>query len=140
MQSPQNTLAAELVTLLGLNRSGLIERWGNVFGAPPPKHLSVGFLQRALTYELQCKLAGAVPKRTERALRTIATDKGCGLSRTSIKPGSHLMREWNGRTYQVEVLETEYLMDGKIYASLSAIAKRITGAHWSGPRFFGVNR
>ena len=54
------------------------------------------------------------------------------------KPGSHLIREWTGRTYQVEVVEGGYVMDGKTWRSLSAIARHITGARWSGPRFFGV--
>jgi len=48
------------------------------------------------------------------------------------------VREWNGRTYQVEVKDGAYVMDGKSWRSLSALAKHITGAHWSGPRFFGV--
>ena len=51
---------------------------------------------------------------------------------------SHLVREWNGRTYQVEVIDNGYRFDGKTYPSLTTIAKRITGTHWSGPRFFGL--
>lgn len=57
-----------------------------------------------------------------------------------LKTGTRLVREWNGRAYQVEVVENGFLMDGKHYRSLTAIAKRITGAHWSGPRFFGTGR
>jgi hypothetical protein len=56
----------------------------------------------------------------------------------SIRAGTHLVREWNGRTYQVEALDKGFRLDGKTYRSLSAIAKKITGAHWSGPRFFGL--
>lgn len=52
--------------------------------------------------------------------------------------GTRLVREWNGRTHVVEVTQDGFVMDGKNYRSLSAIAKRITGAHWSGPRFFGL--
>ena len=44
----------------------------------------------------------------------------------------------NGRTYQVEVIDNGYRFDGKTYPSLTTIAKRITGTHWSGPRFFGL--
>lgn len=54
------------------------------------------------------------------------------------RPGSRLMREWNGRMHVVDVLADGYLLDGKTYRSLSAVAKRITGTHWSGPRFFGL--
>lgn len=53
--------------------------------------------------------------------------------------GAQLLREWNGRTYRVIVTDDGYEMDGRTYRSLSAIAKHITGAHWSGPRFFGVS-
>ncbi len=55
-----------------------------------------------------------------------------------LSEGTHLVREWNGRTYQVEVTKSGYVMDGKTYRSLTAIARRITGANWSGPRFFGL--
>ena len=54
------------------------------------------------------------------------------------RPGTRLVREWNGRTHIVDVSEDGFVFDGKTYRSLSAIAKRITGAHWSGPRFFGL--
>ena len=48
------------------------------------------------------------------------------------------MREWNGKTHVVDVVDRGFVFDGKSYRSLSAIARRITGAHWSGPRFFGL--
>jgi hypothetical protein len=53
-------------------------------------------------------------------------------------PGARLLRDWNGRTHVIDVTENGYLYDETIYRSLSAIARRITGAHWSGPRFFGL--
>lgn len=52
--------------------------------------------------------------------------------------GTRLMREWNGRMHVVDITDQGILFDGRIYGSLSAVAKRITGAHWSGPRFFGL--
>jgi hypothetical protein len=55
-----------------------------------------------------------------------------------LAPGARLMREWNGRHHFVDVVENGYVFDGMTYRSLSAVAKRITGAHWSGPRFFGL--
>ncbi len=60
------------------------------------------------------------------------------FSCTNASAGTHLVREWNGRTYQVEVLDNGYRFDGKTYPSLTATTKRITGTHWSGPRFFGL--
>lgn len=58
--------------------------------------------------------------------------------RIVLKPGARLVREWNGRMNVVEVTDNGFIHEGKTYRSLSAIAKRITGAHWSGPRFFGL--
>lgn len=49
-----------------------------------------------------------------------------------------MLREWNGVTHVVEVTETGFLWNGETWRSLSAIAREITGAHWSGPRFFGL--
>ena len=63
---------------------------------------------------------------------------GAAAPAGSVSPGTHLVREWNGRTYQVEILDSGYRFDGKTYPSLTAITKRITGTHWSGPRFFGL--
>ena len=56
----------------------------------------------------------------------------------ALRPGTRLVREWNGRSHVIDVGEEGFVFDGKTYRSLSAIAKRITGAHWSGPRFFGL--
>lgn len=53
-------------------------------------------------------------------------------------PGARLIREWNGRRYVVEVIDSGFVMDGKVHRSLTAIAFLITGAKWSGPRFFGL--
>lgn len=56
----------------------------------------------------------------------------------AIKPGTWLSRKWHGEVHQVIVLESGFEYRGERYSSLSEIAKRITGSHWSGPRFFGL--
>ena len=132
-----NINAPELKTL---DRAAHLDLWCEVFGRPPPKHISIGFMQRAISFEQQSRSERRISKQTLRRLKAIA--KGGAPSTntvTSLKPGTHLMREWNGRTYQVEVVGDGFVMDRKTYRSLSAIAKRITGAHWSGPRFFGIS-
>jgi hypothetical protein len=58
--------------------------------------------------------------------------------RRRLTPGARLVREWGGRTHFVDVIEGGYVFEAKVYSSLTAIAGRITGAHWSGPRFFGL--
>jgi hypothetical protein len=57
-----------------------------------------------------------------------------------LSPGTRLIREWNGRTIAVEVREDGFFWEDRIWRSLSEIARTVTGAHWSGPRFFGLNR
>ncbi|MEZ5873214.1 MAG: DUF2924 domain-containing protein [Nitratireductor sp.] len=57
----------------------------------------------------------------------------------SLPPGSRLVREWHGAIHEVIVQsDGSYLWQGRGWKSLSAIARTITGVHWSGPRFFGT--
>ena len=106
-----------------------------MFGRPPPKYLSLQFMRQVLIWEMQNRALSGVSARTTRRLRQIVSGKALPAAS---KPSSHLVREGNGCSYQVEVLDRGYVMDGKSWRSLSAIARHITGAHWSGPRFFGV--
>jgi len=113
--------------------------WAEAFGAHPPPFLSVAFMRKALSYEAQCKANGGMSPATRRSLKQVTMGKPVTeLAMAGKRAGSHLIREWNGRTYQVEVVEGGYRMDGKSWPSLSAIAKHITGTTWSGPRFFGL--
>ena len=130
-----DTIEHSIVAIETLDRAGCLNRWRDVFGRPPPKHLSTKFIKRVLIWQVQTRMQGGVSKATERRLQQIADGK---TQRPRARPGTHLVREWNGRTYQVEVVEDGYRMDGRTWRSLSAIACHITGAHWSGPRFFGV--
>lgn len=59
--------------------------------------------------------------------------------RRSIKPGTRLLHEWQGRTHEV-IADTDgqFIYAGEQYRSLSAIARQITGTRWSGPVFFGI--
>lgn len=70
--------------------------------------------------------------------RTTITVTSSPRERRLLTPGARLMREWGGRTHVVDVIEGGYVFEAKIYPSLTAIAGKITGVHWSGPRFFGL--
>lgn len=131
-----------------LDREGLVQEWRKRFGNTPPKYTSSLFLKHAVCYELQCKEFGGLSAETKRKLRSALPNGNVGcISKVKagasvpqiMAPGTQLVREWNGRNYQVQVTEHGFLMDGKDYKSLSAIANKITGAKWSGPRFFGLN-
>ena len=132
---PAPDLAMMIARIEQMDRCGCLNHWREEFGRSPPKHLSIQFMKRVLIWELQNKELGGLSTGTERLLKQIAS--GCKPP-SKAKPGSNLVREWNGRTYQVEVGESGYVMDGRTWRSLSAIARHITGARWSGPRFFGV--
>lgn len=90
--------------------------------------MSIPFMRRVLLYEEQSKLFGKLPPSVTRFLVAVASGKEITtVVRPNLRPGSHLVREWNGRNYQVAVLVDGFEMDGKRFKSLSAIATKITG-------------
>jgi hypothetical protein len=130
-----------------MSREACIDEWRRTIGGQSLKYVSVQFMRSALAYEAQIKAYGghssAVRKAFKAALKTgqrssETEGRPKPTRQSALRPGTHLVREWNGRTYQIEVLDDGFQMDGKRYRSLSAIARKITGAHWSGPRFFGL--
>ena len=141
-------IRGDVAALDVLDRDECIGAWRKQFGGEPPKYVSVQFMRRALAYEAQVKTHGGHSPAVRRALERFLKDgrKPNGKARSArpasfltLRPGTHLVREWNGRSYQVEVLESGFQMDGKQYRSLSVVARKITGAHWPGPRFFGLD-
>jgi len=105
--------------------------------------LSRDLLARAIGYRQQEIEHGGLGKAARRKLQTIAKDlRSTGrvgpTPSLSLKPGSRLVREWHGRTHTVTVTDDGFEYAGANYSSLTKIAKKITGVHWSGPRFFGL--
>lgn len=125
---------AELETL---DRAALIEAWSRLLHTQVPKGLSQTLMRRFLAIAIQTRRYGGLPKRVQTALRQpqdqISRAKSAGL-----QAGGRLLREWNGTTHVIEVSADGFIWKGTRYRSLSAIAREITGAHWSGPRFFGL--
>src|SRR5207237_7626258 len=100
---------------------------------------------RAVAYRMQEVALGGLRLEPQRQLRQIAmelkqTGEEAKRFRPQLKPGTRLMREWQGRTYEVVVLDDGVSWQGTQYRSLSAIARKITGTAWSGPLFFGLKR
>ena len=122
-----------------MDRTALIAVWSETFGTPVPKRLSRPFLRRFLAFEAQARQSRGLPKGFADKLRKAASDDGDARG-PALKPGGRLIREWNGVTHAVDVIEGGFLWDGQRHSSLSAIARAITGARWSGPRFFGLRR
>ena len=120
-----------------MDRASLLEAWQNIFGRPAPKGLSQNMLRRFLAFEVQAKAQGGLNRSTRVGLTSAKPRR---RQSTKLKPGGRLIREWNGVTHIVEVTEGGFEWRGQSWRSLSVIAREITGAHWSGPRFFGLNR
>ena len=102
-------------------------------------------LVRTIAYRMQELAYGGLSKATQRRLIALTKElqtKGGIVSDPGprIRHGARLVREWRGRTHTVVVTENGFEYAGKTYSSLSKIAQTITSAHWSGPRFFGLNR
>ena len=137
-------LEREIDALADLTRAELVERWQTHYRADPPKGISRSLLVRAIAYEMQAKRYGGLKPATDRRLRIIvdgreAGEQGGRKASPKLQPGARLVREWNGVSHVVEVTEGGFIWNGDRHRSLSAIARAITGARWSGPRFFGLN-
>jgi Protein of unknown function (DUF2924) len=132
-----------LVRLPELDLGELRQQWRALYKADVSPHLSRELLVRAVAYRMQeAALGGLRPKR-QRQLRHFAqqlkeSGEGRIRSRPELKPGTRLVREWRGRTYEVLVLDDGFSWQGTPYRSLSALARKITGTAWSGPLFFGL--
>lgn len=138
-RAPSETvLPDQLREISALDRVACVDRWTATFGTAPTKYLSIDFMQRVLARDLQVKSLGGYSTQVRRALTAVLQQIKSADSSSAVRPGSYLLREWNGRTFRVEVTGTGYVLDGVTFASLSTVAKKITGAHWSGPRFFGL--
>ena len=127
---------ATLTELQALDLTALRRAWRRRHGTPPPR-LSRDLLRRDLTYTLQADAFGGVSHATRRRLRILA-QAGHVASGPPVRAGTRLVRAWRGQTYIVTVTDEGFVYDGVTYGSLSAVAHQITGAHWSGPRFFGL--
>ena len=133
----------EIGALADLPRADLVECWRRFYRANPPKGISRRMMVRAIAYEMQAKeyggLKSAVSKQLQRiAAGLVAGDRVVIKAAFKLKPGARLVREWNGATHVVEVVDDGFIWNGERHSSLSAIARTITGARWSGPRFFGL--
>ncbi len=132
-------LPERLRKIAQMNHATCTEVLAALPGIMPPPRLRAATLQRLLAYEVQARALGELSPKEQRALRAVAEGRSALEAKVlAASPGTHLVREWNDRIYRVEVTDEGYALDGTTYRSLSAVAKRITGTSWSGPRFFGL--
>ena len=143
MANPVIDIAVELARLEALTNFELRAEWRRLHHMQPPKSLSRDLLLRGITYKIQERAFGGLSKSILSKLSGTGSEASSSENRraaprTTVKPGTRLVREWNGDTHTVLVHADGVEWRGQRYRSLSVVAREITGAHWSGPRFFGL--
>ena len=139
----RSRIEREVGDLADLPREGLIARWRSLYRTAPPKGISRALLLRAVAYGLQARHYGGLKPSLRRQLQKTPNDgpparEPRARRPARVAPGTRLLRDWNGVTHVVEVADDGVVWNGERYRSLSAVARAITGARWSGPRFFGL--
>lgn len=128
----------QIAALTTMSSAQLREEYQRLIDGEPakiPDHL----MRRLIAYRIQERRHGGLPAAVLRELkRSSSSEAQQNRSTIEVRPGTRFVREWNGQTISVEALEEGFTWQDRPYASLSAIAREVTGAHWSGPRFFGL--
>ncbi len=131
----------QMDALATMSPAQLRSEWLSLYKAPAPP-LTADLLARGIAWRLQERVHGGLSKSTLRKVeelrRQFQRGGGGRVSDGRIKPGTRLVRDWGGTSHHVLILESGYLYEDRRYASLSQVARDITGARWSGPRFFGL--
>ena len=142
LRAAAEDLTGEIATLNTLEPAALLQKWKALFGTDPSPLLARIFMVRAIAYRLQEQRYGGLKPSTQRLLdRVCEGHADVGRKRIPdkrVSAGTVLIREWHGVGHQVTVIDKGVLYRGERYRSMSEVARLITGARWSGPRFFGV--
>jgi hypothetical protein len=131
-------IEAEIAHLRALALDAARRRWRVIFGRTPPAALSKHLLGRMIASRLQEQAFGGLDRESRRFLDGLA--RHSGPPRRQLKPGTVLVRDYQGQRHTVTASPNGFDWQGTTYASLSAIARAITGTAWSGPRFFALTR
>jgi hypothetical protein len=136
------SLEAQLTALSAMSPAALRAAWRDAYRTPPP-NITPELMARAVASRLQDRRHGGLPSSVTREIARLTTrlrktDDVVGLHEVRLKPGTRLVRGWNGRTINVLVTADGFEFDGQKYRSLTRISHEVTGTHWSGPRFFGL--
>jgi len=137
---PNTKLDKDLAALPDMSAAQLRERW-EAMGDGEAPNVPSSVLRPLLAQRLQERKHGGLPVIVRRELDRLASyGPGAAPARRRIEltPGTRLIREWNGQTISVDVMEAGFAYADRTWRSLSEIARHVTGAHWSGPRFFGL--
>jgi Protein of unknown function (DUF2924) len=153
-----DALGRQIEALRNLKTSELRTRYGDLFGEASPS-FNRAHLFRRIAWRLQAEAEGELSERARRRAADLANDSDVRLraphsfwreieGRTEapnrdprLPPaGTVLERVYQGQILRVTVLANGFEYHGKCYASLSAIAHRVTGTRWNGFHFFGLKQ
>ncbi len=146
-----DSVLRQVADLQNLTYEQLKELWRTLNGGEPPAY-NRQYITKRLAYRIQEIAYGGLSNEAhekmgealkrhgynEDGMPVRAGDRrvSCGKGMPVI--GSKLVREWNGKRYEVIALRDGFEFEGRKYRSLTAIVKAITGTHWNGRKFFGV--
>ena len=130
-----------LAQIADMSGCELSTEWARRYGAPAP-NIWPDLLRMGLAYKFQEQRQGTLSRSARTLLARASADRGAPAAAVvrarKLTPGTRLVRDWHGVGHTVTVIEKGFEYAGDNWPSLSAIAKAITGAHWTGPRFFGL--
>ena len=139
--SDREAIEAEIDRVRSLGLDELRTLWRTTLRSSPPPALTKDLVARFICWHIQEQAFGGLDPDTAKLLDGLARgDKPGADGPRRLKPGTVLVREYQGERHMVTVVPGGYLWREVTYASLSSIARAITGTAWSGPRFFGINR
>jgi len=145
----RNSVLRQLATLQTMTLEQLREKWLDLYGNEPPRYKKQ-FLIKRLAYRIQELFYGGLSETAKTRLRQIAQDDPVATverkvseerkSNENILSGTRFVRVWNDRRYEVTARENCFEYDGRVFRSLSAVAREITGTRWNGKVFFGLKK
>lgn len=138
------SIDAQMAAVAAMSPAELRSHWRDTFRRPPPP-VSPDMLARTIAYRIQERAHGGLSrsmvKEISRLSRRVArTGSAADANDLFLKTGTRLVRSWRGKTQSVLVCEGGFQFENRNYASLTQIARDITGTNWSGPRFFGLKK
>ncbi len=135
-QEDTESVRRQLLALSQMTKEELVEKWCDLFGRNPPQYGSV-FMRRRLAHRIQELFHGGLPEEMKSKMleQKNLQKRNAGI----LKPGNRIVREWHDLNHEVIIRSNGVEYNGQLYRSLTAVAKVITGTHWNGKAFFGVN-
>ncbi len=143
----RTSVLRQLAALEGMSNDQLREKWLDLYGEEAPKYRKA-FLMKRLAYRIQELFYGGLSDPAKKCLKQVAANDPVATvnvpvpdarkPQDSILPGTRFVRVWNGMQHEVIARDSGFEYDGRMFRSLSAVAREITGTRWNGKIFFGL--